>query len=231
VEVSALAAFLGELARFSSEAQRRNIEGFERLFREFGPLYERLTTRRRQFAERFNVFSALRVERRELAHSAFLAYLLDPVAHHDQGARMLKSFLAHLNIGVGSATDLERAKVVSEHAVGELGRLDITISFPNGVIVAIENKVDAREQEQQVARYQEWLATERRLPHGSHTLIFLTPDGRRPSNESATAGIEVRCCSYQDIARWLLAMTDLPARLATVVKMYADVCVQIGSGR
>jgi hypothetical protein len=231
MEVNAVAAFLSELERVSSDAQRRKSDGLERMFREFSPLFEQLTTRRRALAERFNVFSALRVERRELAHSAFLAYLLDPAAQHDQGARILKSFLAHLNIGVPAAIDLERAKVTAEQAADEHGRLDIVIALPGGMVVAIENKVDAGEQEEQIARYQQWLANQGPALRSSHRLIFLTPDGRRPSKENPATGIQIGCCSYEQLARWLSAIPDLPARLAAVVRMYADTCMQIGRGR
>jgi len=231
MEVNAVGAFLSELERVSSEAQRRKIDGLGRMFREFSPLFEQLTTRRQQLAERFNIFSALRVERRELAHSAFLAYLLDPTAQHDQGARILKSFLAHLNIGIPAATDLEGTKVTAEQALGEHGRLDIVITLPGGMVVAIENKVDAGEQEEQIARYQQWLVDQGPALRSSHRLIFLTPDGRRPLKENPTTGIQVWCCSYEQIARWLSAIPDLPVRLATVVRMYADTCMQIGRGK
>jgi hypothetical protein len=43
--------------------------------------------------EKFNIFSALRVERLEVQHSNFLAYLLNPRQKHGLEDRFLKKFL------------------------------------------------------------------------------------------------------------------------------------------
>jgi PD-(D/E)XK nuclease superfamily len=69
----------------------------------------------------FNIFEVLRVQRRELQHSNFLAYLLDPSAGHGLGAAFLERFLAgvvdqHPNEARMSITkaDLEHSFVVRE---------------------------------------------------------------------------------------------------------------------
>jgi len=45
---------------------------------------------------RFNIFDALGVVRAEIRHSNFLAWLLDPLESHGQGALFLKALLMDL---------------------------------------------------------------------------------------------------------------------------------------
>src|SRR5437868_2634487 len=45
---------------------------------------------------RFNIFDALNIARREIHHSNFLAFLLDPVESHGQSQLFLKALLMDL---------------------------------------------------------------------------------------------------------------------------------------
>jgi hypothetical protein len=45
---------------------------------------------------RFNIFDALRVDRAEIRHSNFLAWLLNPAESHGQGALFLRAVLMDL---------------------------------------------------------------------------------------------------------------------------------------
>ncbi len=56
------------------------------------PIIDKIQERRKDTGERFNVFSALQLERREIYHSRFIAYLLNPSSHHDQDVTFLNVF-------------------------------------------------------------------------------------------------------------------------------------------
>ena len=228
MHLDSVVRFFSEFEHLVLALETKREKDVQRLFDDLQPLYAEVQIRRKLLADRFNVFEAIDMERRELTHSAFLAFLLRPSSRHDQGATILEAFLRHVEIPVGPRRDLDSARVATEYALGELGRLDVVIFLGDGRVVAIENKVDAGEQDAQIARYQRWLARQHRPRLGWHELIFLTPSGRRPMHEDPLVEIRVRCISYFDISRWLHSMSDLPPRLGAVMNMYGDLCRRIG---
>ena len=105
----------------------------------------------RKRGERFNLFELLGVAHYEVTHSKIIACFLNPKASHGQGDLFLKLFL---NI-IDDKTDLNttKAEVFTEYDVKDNGRMDIFIkdSFGNGII--IENKVYARDRDEQLIHY------------------------------------------------------------------------------
>lgn len=187
-------------------------------------LYQEHLKRLMQSGERFNIFSALWLDRRENYHSRFIAYLLDPRAHHDQGAKFLRCFFDKL--GIEDPSSLSVASVTAEYSVGELGRLDLVISTPQSIIV-IENKIDAGEQEDQISRYRKWLDDNH---HGrKQRLLFLTPTGSPPTTGKADLN-----WSYRKVIEWLddslkgIPETAIPVR--AVVEQYKRICLSIADG-
>ena len=201
------------------------IRRMELLLKRFEPLLPELKAWRQRTAERFNVFEALRVDGYEEYHSRFIAYLLDPTTHHDQGAAFLISFLQYLGLNFSSTRG---ARVKPEKALDSDGRIDIRIRLANGQIILIENKVKAPEDTDQIARYQEWLRGQDATPGFPHQLVFLTPEGRRPI--STRKPEEVVCLSYSQIADWLSrqAITIEAERLRVILEQYAELCRRIG---
>ena len=201
------------------------IRRMELLLKRFEPLLAELKARRRRTAERFNVFEALRVDGYEEYHSRFIAYLLDPTTHHDQGAAFLISFLQYLGLSFSST---QGARVKPEKALDSDGRIDIRIRLANGQIILIENKVKAPEDTDQIARYQEWLRGQDAPPGFPHQLVFLTPEGRRPV--STRKPEEVVCRSYLQLADWLSrqAIAIEAEGLRVILEQYAELCRRIG---
>ena len=226
--IAELSAFLDAYHQLSKKSAEQKRASYGQLLHELAPRYEQILAMRRGTAQRFNVFSALGVSRKELVHSGFLAFLLDPLARHDQGDRLLRSFLRRLSIEVPVNVNLARSSVVREYTLGQYGRLDIAVFLPNGGIVGIENKVDAPDREGQVFGYQQALGLLCRGAVGCHALLFLTPDGRQP--RSCSAEVDVTCWSYGDLASWLGEHDALPERLQTVMRMYTETCLCIGEG-
>lgn len=199
------------------------------------PCYDDIRKERTATAARFNVFHALGVAESELRHSAFLAYLLDPSALHDQGYRFLGSFLEFLKPhGIAPGADggmLNRARVHTEFDIGDHGRIDIVVFLGPAQILAIENKVWAGEQKDQVNRYQVWI--EKQTQSGAVTAIgsyvlFLTPDGRPPLTGNMVSSVPVVPLSYTALGEWIRTLDALPQRLLVIRDMYAQLCEQIG---
>jgi hypothetical protein len=154
-------------------------EVFARLHREWDIIREQ----RRKLAPRHNLIRFLGFERSEVAfHSPFLCDLLDPNGSHDQGVLFLRSFLKLLGAcrrpcGVQWGYQWRESGAASGSwlVLPERGRIDISIrNRDEGVLIFIENKIDAVEQEHQLCRYRERLASERHhYPY--QLLVFLSP--------------------------------------------------------
>ncbi|MBK9039218.1 MAG: PD-(D/E)XK nuclease family protein [Bdellovibrionales bacterium] len=98
--------------------------------------------------------------RKEVIQSRFLAYLLSPLEQHKQGAKFLNAFLEQIGASkINDESQLAQVKVRPEGLAEELGRMDIVITAPS-LLVVIENKIDAKEQCRQMARYQNGWKTE-----------------------------------------------------------------------
>lgn len=108
--------------------------------------------------QNFNLFSLLRKESDEVRlHSKFIAELLGPNGTHQKGAILLDAFLSKLNI-----TDFNTKNAVShiEYYTGVInknkdlgGNIDILIRSEDNKVIKIENKIFAKEQENELLRY------------------------------------------------------------------------------
>ncbi|MFA6135220.1 MAG: PD-(D/E)XK nuclease family protein [Phycisphaerae bacterium] len=187
-----------------------------RTLTEFGQLaqliYE-LTLRSKERARatnaRFNVFTTLLKSDDEVRlHTRFIHSLLDPVGLHDCGPLFLELFFQTLaEVGVldhgGNPVPFDlpvagRAWVVTKEASrGEAGQIDLLLECP-GIAIAIENKVYAYEQPDQLARYGNYLSSR---PNYATRVIYLTLDGK----ESATHGSQsyLRISYAVHILAWL----------------------------
>jgi hypothetical protein len=187
---------------------------FDALLHGYIDVTARLARERSREAQRFNVFEALGLERREIYLSRFLAHLLDPMGNHDQGILFLSEFLRQvlptLLPVVGSP------RVTTEQSADDKGRIDICIWFPSHVVV-IENKVDASEGTSQIQRYDDW----RRSLACPSKIVFLTPTGRPPATGSAD-----KFLSYEQLAGVMhVSMQQLHSkRITEVIQQFIDVC-------
>lgn len=187
--------------------------------------------RRMLLAERFNIFSALWLDRRENYHSRFLAYLLDPKSDHDQGHFFLERFLRYMNkisaLPQGEIVHEGTVRVEEQQYAGTYGIIDFVIFLANHIVIAIENKIDHSEGDRQLPRYRQWLNS--LGINGQKFLVFLTPNGRDPENPDDRRDARVDLClGYFDLVKWLdecihaLPVTAL--RLSTVLIQYQQIC-------
>jgi len=157
-------------------------------------------------AEDLNLIDLINPNKEENKVSDLIALLLDPSEKHGQGDAFLKSFIKilknFLNLKIFSNSEekvenlsLINAKVDREYEYREKSYNDqknirfadlfLDLKAENFPVIAIENKIYAKEQPNQICSYFEWLRSE----YGDNfILIFLTVDGR----PSQTASDEVR---------------------------------------
>jgi len=108
--------------------------------------------------------------------SEILAFFLNPDASHGQGDRFLKEFLRVFDVaGTGNFKNIR-----CERPTDEGRRLDIWIEFSD-FTVAIENKIWAYDQEEQLADYADYLS---RISKNNFLLLYLNPYGIHPSEKS-----------------------------------------------
>lgn len=227
---SGVQEFLGRFKEFSDAHASQRINGFTQWFggavgalsgfRQIDAAWQRAA------APHFNVFRVLGMERREVrTHSAFLAELLDPNGSHGQRSIFLRGFLERVLQLPGRLADEDDWEVRAELTDTWLnGQIDIVLrSAKAKVVVAIENKIDAGDQDKQLERYQAWLDSPYRH-HGivEKRLIYLTIEGREPPKEKHKAESK----AYQrDIVAWLTeARAKVEAnRLSDTLQQYLDI--------
>lgn len=138
----------------------------------------------REKGEDFNIFSILKMERDETkTHSAMIVALLDPNGNHYHGQKFLELFLKEIGYEY-EEENLMLVKVKAEHNLGKLsdndlsgGSIDILMDFPSGKAIAIENKINAGDQKNQMYRYSLYKG-------GDSKLYYLNLYGDKPSKES-----------------------------------------------
>lgn len=138
---------------------------------------------------RFNIFDALRVERVEIRHSNFLAWLLDPAESHGQGSLFLKAILMDLlsqtppSMRPLSPVELDGAELRGVEIRREWRRIDLLIICREpAFVIAVENKVDSGEHSDQLERYRSVI--DEMYTGTPSQFVFLTVDGDAPSDHS-----------------------------------------------
>ncbi|UUV21944.1 PDDEXK-like family protein [Paenimyroides aestuarii] len=164
--------------------------------------------------ENFNVFNILRLDEKELMHSAFIANLLNVKGNHGQKDVFLKLFINEIkdlfsdsksNRELLEEFDALKSFAKEEEYIGMVdydlgngGRIDITVKDGKNVIL-IENKINHFDEYKQLIRYNEF--------YKNAPIIYLTPFGTEPSEDSK--GIlennkDFICISYeQHIVNWI----------------------------
>jgi hypothetical protein len=146
----------------------------------------------------------------EVIESRICAFLLNPRERHGQGTAFLNAFLTLVEFPTLEATST-RVSVLREapcyslqvKAGNRQRRLDLLLEFPNGDVLAIENKGrGAQDGEGQIDAYLEHLKNEYR---GRRRLLYLSREGKAPSTKSHSSRSEALIVrDYQEIiGKWL----------------------------
>ncbi|HPH03361.1 MAG TPA: PD-(D/E)XK nuclease family protein [Spirochaetota bacterium] len=198
----------------------------------------------------FNIFEIMRMQSDEVhLHSRFIAELLNPKGTHGLGKTYLQLFLDKLPLRDSAHQDEEQRILVAdgstvnisvEKDIGPIdpvlkkgGKIDILV-HSSEMLVAIENKIYAREQDDQIARYQNYLKEQQRDTRESFVL-FLTLYGNKPDSTLQDSGISVICISYKHhIREWLDACIEKSATRPLVretLRQYAEAINHLTGGR
>ncbi len=168
---------------------------------------------RKERKNRFSVFSCLTRHHLEELHSNFICYLLNPFETHDCGDLFLREF-CRLVVSEGANFDLENCylKELEEAVVkreyycgiidGSRTFIDIYIECKS-YIIAIENKINAGEQPNQIARYAKYCKSRGK----AFDIFYLTKSG----DDSMTSCDEpYTSISYNtQIKPWLASCLEL----------------------
>lgn len=193
--------------------------------------------------ECYNVFNVLGVDNMELSHSAFLAALLDPNGSHGMQDAFLKAFIDTIAYG-GTKPELDtaHAKVYTEYNIGNItettgGRIDILITDRSstgsgkvgGHAIIIENKIWAADQPNQLQRYDKYACGT--YSSDGYLLLYLTLDGKEPTDQSKGELTDYRCISYRrDIIGWLHKCAQLAfdkPRVRETINQYINLLQQL----
>lgn len=192
------------------------VEGMERFFNDFEPVYNRAEKRRRELerasAPHFNVFNWIRPDENRL--SDILADLLDPGGSHGQGDIFLRLLLEMLKMPLDSEKT-EMTTVYREALTYNikqcLRRIDVLLEIESDIFIALENKLYSGDQPHQLKDYMEHLEKCCERTGKISVLIFLAPNKRIPTSikkekmEKYKEDRRLFCWSYtKDIRSWLI---------------------------
>ena len=150
---------------------------------------------------KFNIFSITKIERKEVdTHSAMLVELLDIKGSHSQGSIFLRLFFESISCLKNISVDYSSARIKKEKPYnGGKDRIDIIIEFDNFNLI-IENKIDAKDQPDQLKRYDE---LSQKL-NKKYLVVYLTKYGTEASEKSHKGVVVYEPLSYKlDILKWL----------------------------
>lgn len=153
----------------------------------------------------FSFIHALDLERDEARfHTRFIRYLLNPEAGHYQGDKFLKLFFDVMEIGEstgGFIVEIEKPIGKRDWENVEGGRIDLLISNKSTKIAyAIEVKIYALEQREQLRRYSNYLSRE--FKDEKSKVFFLTLEGGQ--SESHKTFEKYTCISFSTrMLKWI----------------------------
>jgi len=120
-----------------------------------------------------NIFQILRISKKEIRHSNFLSWLLDPNSNHGLGNIVLRSFLKEL--------DIEKINLDNVEIRREWKFIDLLIILDD-LVVCIENKIFSDEHSDQLKRYKNII--EKEFTDKKRIFVYLTPFGISSEQES-----------------------------------------------
>ena len=136
---------------------------------------------------RFNIFEAIGMVRREIKHSNFIAFLLDPSQKHLLGDIFLKRVLTHISLNAEnlplSSIEIAIANFNDAEVKREWKHIDLLIySQINQCVCVFENKVDSSERPNQLENYEN--TVDREFPDYKKIFIYLTKEGDSASRDN-----------------------------------------------
>ena len=145
---------------------------------------------------KFNLFDVLKISRTEIRHSNVLSWLLNPSENHGLGDSVLRGLIQFVVSTYSGDIDVFDALLLDCHDFllqREWHSIDIlAVSEKQKYVIAIENKIDSKEHDNQLSRYKRIL--DDTYPSYKKILIYLSPDGDESSDPESWYSM-----SYKDI--------------------------------
>jgi hypothetical protein len=169
-----------------------------------------------------NIFTILGIQRMEIRHSNFLAWMFDPSGSHGMGNLFLHRFLRDISLKSSLEGQNLTGISVTSPKTAEIRRewrnIDILVILDKHVI-CIENKVDSSDHGNQLSKYKDVITRE--FPRHDPIFVYLTPDGRAPNDEGQHA--HYINYSYENIVEHTGKLLRLHGRsLPANVKIYIE---------
>lgn len=132
--------------------------------------------------DKFNIFSALKLDNTEIRHSNFLAWLMNPRESHDIGDYFLKEFLKNAinDFTCDKRIDVKPTDILDKRFYEcdirrEYKNIEILIINPDTKLLClIENKIWSTDHSEQLERYAQHV--EKEFSNYKKLHIFLTPE-------------------------------------------------------
>lgn len=160
------------------------------------------------YSNAFDLFRVMGVSSKELIHSNILAAFMSDEDSHGLGASFRDAFVVSLDQTACSGMQLPTRVLTSTKGVKakvarELAHIDVLLDFPSlRLVIAIENKIWAVDQRNQVARYQQALC-DLYPNYESRALVYLTPTGRQSPTLDQESRVPVYFQSYGELSALL----------------------------
>ena len=186
-----LKGFFAGLGRETEDAVEIHKNGLRRFFAGLGPVVKYIKRTQEKLdriaATKFSVFEYFNKHETDL--SRIFGDLLNPAGRHGQSDRFLRLFLYEIQLSLDEAlrsgfplSDIHQAKVHLEYFIDEKRRIDIVLEMPNNNWIGIENKPWAREQEDQVKDYLEFLQQKvKEVGTGTAWILYWSGDASQPT--------------------------------------------------
>ena len=168
---------------------------------------------------RYNIFSVLGIETKEVIICRFIGDLLDPKGSHKMGYLPIKLFAEEVLHTSITELEAQNTTVFLEEKIDNDRRVDIVIRIADKIF-PIEVKFWACDQDAQLSDYFYY--------YNSEKIYYLTPTGWNPTDRSRknlTVGKEIICLSFQeDINKWL---SDIRKYASVNVKYIIDQFIEV----
>ena len=172
-----------------------------------------------------SIFHILGIERRETGHSSFLKWLIDPSTEHGMGEKTLKSFLsiacsllqeteeidaeAFIDQCDVETLDYSNIRVEKEYTI-DSGRIDVIVFLRGETnkdipILIVEYKINAKETNDQTARYSAWAKNQPQYHKKNALLVYLAPQ----DNDFQGLSADFAIMDYGVYYDWLMYLGNL----------------------
>lgn len=190
----------------------------------------------------YNIFRSLHLNNDETRlHSRLIADLLNPYGQHEEGDKYLISFLKYCIKQKLSDLDIDNIRVKTEYRIPEKGsdtgsgRIDILV-VSSYYVIAIENKINAMDQKNQLLRYSNYLKRLEADEKKKTILLYLSPSGKdatMKSKQQLISNVDYHIISYRnEIKYWIencIAETT-NERLKTILQQYLEIINRLTRG-